>query len=109
MEKNVVVYMTCASKEEAGELAEKILTERLAACATIINGVHSMFHWQDKIDSEEESLIILKTRKKLLGKLVAFVQEHHSYDVPEIIALPIVGGSDEYLKWIESEAYDLWN
>lgn len=107
MEQYIVVYVTCASKTEAEELAGKVVTERLAACANIINGVNSVFHWQGKIDSAEESLMILKTRKKLLKELTGFVQLHHSYDVPEIIAIPIIGGSDEYMNWIEAETLDL--
>lgn len=107
MEQYIVVYVTCASKAEADDLAGKIVADRLAACASIINGVNSVFHWQGKIDSAAESLMILKTRKKLLKELINFVQLHHSYDVPEIIALPIVGGSDDYLNWIEAETLDL--
>jgi periplasmic divalent cation tolerance protein len=107
MEQYIVVYITCASKAEADELAAKIVSDRLAACATIIDGVKSVFHWHGKIDNAEESLIILKTRKKLLKELINFVQLHHSYDVPEIIALPIVGGSDDYLNWIEAETLEL--
>ncbi len=107
MNQYVVVYITCGSKKEADDLAEKIVAERLAACANIINGVTSVFHWQGKIDNAEESLMILKTRKKLIKELTNFVQLHHSYDVPEIIALPIVGGSEEYLGWINAETLDV--
>lgn len=107
MDQYIVVYITCASKTEADELAENIVADRLAACVNIINGVTSVFHWQGSIDRAEESLMILKTRKKLLKELINFVQLHHSYDVPEIIALPIVGGSDEYLNWLEAETLEL--
>jgi len=107
MDQYVVVYVTCPSKVEADELAGKIVAERLAACANVIEGVNSVFHWQGKIDSAEESLIILKTRKKLLKELTSFVQLHHSYNVPEIIAIPIVGGSDDYLNWINSETLEI--
>ncbi len=107
MEQFVVVYVTCSSAAEADELAEKIVADRLAACVNIINGVRSIFHWHGKVDNAAESLMILKTRKKLLKEVINFVQLHHSYDVPEIIALPIVGGSDEYLSWLETETLDL--
>ena len=107
MENYIVVYITCPSKDEAEKLAAKILQERLAACVNIINGVQSFFHWQGKIDQAKESLMILKTKKSLLKDLTSFVQMYHSYDVPEIIAIPIIGGSDDYLNWINAETLDV--
>jgi periplasmic divalent cation tolerance protein len=103
MEQFIVVLITCPSQEEAERLSNKILSERLAACVNIINGVHSLFHWQGQIESDQESLMIVKTRSLLLAQLKTFVQENHPYDVPEIIAVPIIGGSDDYLNWVKSE------
>ena len=68
-----------------------------------MSGVSSLFWWQGKVDSAEESLLIVKTKASLLNEIVAFVKEIHSYDVPEVIALPIVGGNPDYLKWIGEE------
>jgi periplasmic divalent cation tolerance protein len=99
----IVVLITCPSPEEAENLSKKILSERLAACVNIINSVHSLFHWQGKIEDDQESLMIVKTRSVLLDQLKTFVQENHPYDVPEVIALPIVGGSDDYMEWMKSE------
>lgn len=99
----IVVLITCPSPEEAESLSKKILSERLAACVNIINSVHSLFHWQGKIEADQESLMIVKTRSLLLDQLKTFVQENHPYDVPEVIALPIVGGSDDYMEWMKSE------
>lgn len=99
----IVVIITCPSQEEAYELATKILHEHLAACINIVGGVHSAFHWQGKIEHATESLLICKTRKKLIEELVQFVQLHHSYETPEVIALPIIAGSKEYLDWLKEE------
>ncbi|MBN1482695.1 divalent-cation tolerance protein CutA [candidate division KSB1 bacterium] len=104
----IVVFITCPSKEEAEELATKILQEHLAACINILSGVHSLFHWQGKIERATEYMLLCKSRKRLLEELIQFVQLHHSYETPEIIALPIVGGSKEYLDWIKEETEPAW-
>ncbi len=103
MAKHIVVFISCASKKEADKIADVLLAERLAACMNTVEKVHSMFHWQGKIDSADEVLLVAKTKAALLPELTSLVQQHHSYDVPEIIALPIIGGSDEYLNWIDAE------
>jgi periplasmic divalent cation tolerance protein len=101
MEENtsLVVFITSAD-EEAPKIADMLLTQRKAACVNIVPGVNSLFWWQDKLDSAQESLLIVKTAASLLNEIVALVKEIHSYDVPEIIALPIVGGNRDYLEWI---------
>ena len=103
MENFIVVLITCPTREEAERLSKMILSERLAACVNIISDVYSLFHWHGQIDSADEDLMIVKTRSSLLDKLKIFVQNNHAYDVPEIIALPIIGGSDDYLSWLNSE------
>lgn len=108
MENLLVVYITCPSYEAAETLSRQLLEEKLAACCNILQGVRSLFWWENKIDEDEESLIIVKTQKTRLNELVEFVQEHHPYDVPEVIALPIVGGSQEYLDWVKQETTDEW-
>ena len=80
-----------------------LLTQRKAACVNIVPGVSSLFWWQDKLDSAQESLLIIKTKASLLNEIITLVREVHSYDVPEIIALPIVGGNQDYLEWIGKE------
>jgi len=103
MTKQAVVFITCASKEEARDIADELVATRLAACVNIVDQVHSIFHWQETIENAEESLLVVKTKTALLAKLTSMVKRFHSYDLPEIIALPIVGGSQDYLNWIDAE------
>jgi periplasmic divalent cation tolerance protein len=100
---SVVILITASTEEEARRIADGLLTQRKAACVNIVPGVTSVFWWQDKLDSEQESLLIVKTKASLLNEIVTLVKEIHSYDVPEVIALPIVGGNQDYLQWIGNE------
>jgi periplasmic divalent cation tolerance protein len=99
----IVVFVTAGTEEEARRIAEMLLGQRKAACVNIVPEVDSLFWWQGKLDSAQESLLIIKTRGSLLPDVVSLVKGVHSYEVPEIIALPIVGGNEDYLKWIDSE------
>ncbi len=102
-EEKVVIYITTGTDEEAQKVAEELLKQRKAACVSILPGVSSIFWWQDKLDSAQEILLIVKTKASLVNEIVRLVTEIHSYDVPEIIALPIVGGNRDYLEWIGKE------
>ncbi len=102
----VVVLITTSSKDEAEKIASSLLKERLVACANIIGPVHSLFWWQGKIDTAQEHLILMKTRKDLFNKLSERVKALHSYQVPEIIAIPIVEGLKDYLNWIDESLND---
>ncbi|HEY82775.1 MAG TPA: divalent-cation tolerance protein CutA [Dehalococcoidia bacterium] len=97
----IVLLITTGSVQEAQQIAKLLLEQRKIACANIIPKVDSHFWWQDKLDSAEESLLIAKTKASLLPEIITLVKEIHSYQVPEIIALPIIGGSQDYLEWIE--------
>ena len=99
----IVLLITASSSEEAHKIAEVLLNQKRAACVNIVPGVSSLFWWQDKIDSTEESLLIVKTKASLLPDVISLVKRVQSYDVPEIIALPIVGGNQDYLDWIGKE------
>ena len=99
----IVVLITTKDAEEAQKIAKALLKRRQAACVNIVPEVDSHFWWQDKLDSGQESLLIVKTKESLLPDIIKLVKKIHSYDVPEIIALPIVGGSEEYLDWIDRE------
>ena len=99
----VVVLMTCAGKKEARKIADALLREKAAACVSIFPQGESFFWWEGKIDRAEEFLLVAKTVVRALPRLVAQVKRNHSYQVPEIVALPIVGGNPEYLKWLEEE------
>ena len=97
----IVIFVTVSSKEEAHKIIQALIQEKLVACGTIIDGVGSHFWWQGTIDQAKETLLILKTRKALFPKVVKKVKSLHSYEVPEIIALPIVAGNKQYLEWID--------
>ena len=94
---NIVVLVTSTDPEEAQRIADVLLKERKAACVNIVPGVDSLFWWQDKLDSAQESLLIVKTKASVLNDIIGLIRELHSYDVPEIIALPIIGGNQDYL------------
>ena len=99
----VVVLITVPTVAEAEVIASALVGDRKAACVNLVPQVRSKFWWQGKIDSAEEALLVVKTRAALLDELIALVKRSHSYEVPEIIALPIVGGSRDYLDWLIEE------
>ena len=99
----IVIFVTTRSEPEAHKIAELLLSRRKAACVNIVPRIASSFWWQGKLDSAQESLLIIKTKASLLPEIVALVKTEHSYKVPEIIALPIIGGNVDYLKWIDDE------
>src|SRR3990172_3844690 len=96
----ILVLVTTASKEEAEKIAQRLLKDKLIACANIIGPVTSHFHWLGKIDCAEDCLVVMKSRMDLFGALVDCVKGLHSYEVPEVLALPIVAGSEAYLGWM---------
>ena len=98
----IIVLVTTANKSEAEKISEALLKEKIIACANIINPVTSFFHWQGKEDRCEECLVVMKSRRDLFVELAERVKGLHSYDVPEVLALPIVDGSDAYLAWLGS-------
>jgi len=100
----IVIFVTTSSEPEAHKIAELLLSRRKAACVNIVPKVESSFWWQGKLDSAQESLLVIKTKASLLSEIVDLVKASHSYEVPEIIALPIIGGNVDYLKWIGDEA-----
>jgi periplasmic divalent cation tolerance protein len=97
----VVVLITTSSEEEAHKIAELLVNRRKAACVNIVPRVDSLFWWEDKLDSARESLLLVKTKASLFPEIVELVKRTHSYEVPEIIALPIIAGSEDYLKWLD--------
>ncbi len=96
----IIVLITASSGEEAARIAAALVGEHVAACVNIVPEVRSLFFWKGKTQDAKESLLICKSRQPLLDELVQRVKELHSYSVPEIIALPIVGGSRDYLDWL---------
>ncbi len=100
---DIVLFITTANAEEAQRIAGVLVKERKAACVNIVPRISSLFWWQDEVESAQESLLIVKSRASVLNQIVDLVKQHHSYDVPEIIALPIIGGNPDYLDWIGKE------
>lgn len=98
----IIVVMTAPNKQEAANIVRTLLEERLIACANILDSVHSVFWWKGKIEEEEEVLVLMKSQQTLFKKLSERITELHSYDVPEILALPITEGSPLYLEWMKS-------
>ena len=98
----IVVLITAGSEEEAHKIAELLVNEKKAACVNILPGVDSLFWWEDKLESARESLLLVKTKASLFPEIVGLVKRTHSYEVPEIIALPIIAGSEDYLKWLDT-------
>ena len=96
----IIVLVTTANKAEAEKIAQSLLKERLIACANILNPVTSFFFWSGKIDKAEECLMVMKSRRDLFAELAECLKGLHSYEVPEVLAIPIVEGSAAYLAWM---------
>jgi periplasmic divalent cation tolerance protein len=101
MLRNIVVFCTCGSEGEAEAIAADLVARRLAACVNVTAPVRSVYRWQGKIESASEWMLIIKTTQALFPEVAAAIQVLHSYEVPEIIALPVSAGSPAYLKWMD--------
>lgn len=95
-----LAYVTVGSREEAETIAEAVVAEKLAACANLLPGIHSVFEWEGKVCREEEALLILKTAAEKTGALTKRIKELHSYDCPCIVFLPIESGNSDFLNWV---------
>lgn len=103
MPDHIVIYITTGSISEAKKIGRTLVEEKLVACSNIISPIRSIYSWQGKICDDKEVLMVLKTKKKLFKQIAKRVEELHSYDVPEIIAIPIIEGSSKYISWINEE------
>ena len=101
MSEYIVVLCTLDDKRKAEKIACNLVCEKLCACVNILPGVKSVYEWQDKIEQSEEVLMLIKTKKELFGELKETIVRHHPYEVPEVIALDITQGNEEYLNWID--------
>jgi periplasmic divalent cation tolerance protein len=99
----VVVFITVPTQEVGSQIARALVGSKLAACVNILPGISSVYSWQGAIQQDDELLLVAKTRTTLFDQLAAAVKKIHPYDVPEVIALPILTGSKEYLAWINQE------
>lgn len=97
----VVIFVTCANKEEGEKISQSLVKKKLVACVNLVPEITSRYWWQGKIETAEEVLLIIKTKKPLVNRLIKEVKKLHSYTIPEIIALPIIAGNKDYLDWIK--------
>lgn len=102
----IVIYCTVPTKDDAKKISKALIESNLAACVSTVDKVNSLFSWNGETCSEHELLLIIKTRIDLFDKIEYVINELHPYNVPEIIALPVIKASQEYLGWIEHETTD---
>ena len=98
-----IINVTTATKEDAEKIATYLTENELAACCNIIDNITSIYKWQNKLNKDKEVLMIIKTKTQLYPRVEEEIKRLHSYDIPEIICIPIIGGSKEYLNWIEEQ------
>jgi periplasmic divalent cation tolerance protein len=103
MTDKIVVLCTCESEEEAARLARQLVGLRLAACVSILPAARSVYRWKDAVEETSEWVLTIKSRRDRFAALRAEIEKTHSYETPEIIALPIVDGSEAYLNWLDKE------
>jgi periplasmic divalent cation tolerance protein len=103
MTDKIVVLSACASAEEAAKIARSLVEKKLAACVNVLPAVRSFYRWKGVVEDDQESLLVIKSSRGLFDQLRAELEKLHSYEVPEVIAVPIVDGSEGYLEWLERE------
>jgi len=103
----VLVYMTAKDRQEAERVGQALIESRLAACVNIIDGMQSMFLWQEAVQQDQETVLIAKTKVGLVSELTRKVKAVHSYDCPCVVALPVIDGNPEFLDWIQEETSSL--
>ncbi len=94
------MIFTASNKEEVKKIGQKLVEKKMAACVNVFD-IASIYWWEGKIDQDAEALGIIKTRRDLIEKIVEEIKVNHSYECPEVIAIPIIAGSKEYLDWID--------
>jgi len=101
----VLILVTTSSQEEAERIARALVDSKLAACVNIISGLRSIYRWKGKTWDEGELLLLIKTRMVLFERVEGVIKELHSYEVPEIIAVPIIRGAETYLNWLRNSTF----
>ncbi len=102
LEGPVIMFVTASSAEEAELIAKPLVEEKLAACVNILPGLRSIYRWQGELCDESEVLLIIKSQAERVTAIIDRVKEIHSYDVPEVIAIQIQDGAQDYLQWLET-------
>jgi periplasmic divalent cation tolerance protein len=102
MTDKIVVLTGCAAEADAERMARALIEGRLAACVNVVPGVRSFYHWKGATESTQEYLLIIKTSRDLFGALRAEMEKLHPYELPELLALPVVAGAENYLSWLQS-------
>jgi periplasmic divalent cation tolerance protein len=105
---HTIVLITVGSLEEADKIAQALVERMLAACVNIVPSITSVYRWQDEVQCDSEVLLIVKSRRDVFEHLARCVKELHSYETPEIIALPIETGDTDYLRWLDSSVPARW-
>ena len=103
MTDKIVVLTTCNSQEQAAQLARHLVEHRLAACVNILAGAQSFYRWKDNIENTAEVVVLIKSRRGVFDQLREAIVQLHTYEIPEVIALPVVDGSEAYLNWLDRE------
>ena len=103
MEEPVLLYLTCANKDEAKTIARTLIDERLIACANILGNMTSVYRWEGTVVEDEEIAVLLKTRRDMAARATERVKELHSYDLPCVVGLPIQGGNPDFIGWLNCE------
>ncbi|MDW8129831.1 MAG: divalent-cation tolerance protein CutA [Bryobacterales bacterium] len=103
MTNKIVVLTTCGSADEAVALARQLVELRLAACVNVLGGVRSFYRWKGALEEAAEWLLVIKSRRDLFEQLRAELAARHSYEVPELLALPVSEGSPDYVNWMDGE------
>ncbi len=103
MTDKIVVLSTCGSPEEAERIARALVSKRLAACVNLLPAVRSIYRWKGAVEDAQETLLVIKSSRALFDELRAEIEKLHSYEVAEVIAMPIVDGSEAYLEWLGRE------
>lgn len=109
MPERIVVLITAGSRDEAEGIAGALVREMLAACVNILPGVTSVYRWEGEVQQDQEWLLVVKSHSEVLDRLIQRVTELHSYEVPEVLALPVVGGSPAYLRWLDGQVHGTWH
>jgi periplasmic divalent cation tolerance protein len=97
-----IVLCTCADREQAERIAHRLVEQQLAACVNILPGVQSIYRWQGNVESSAEILMVIKTSAGLVPEVQSTIANLHSYEVPEVLVLPVAGGSEAYLGWLKA-------